>query len=47
MAVVYGSSRENLDRAMRASGVQWDFNGGGITYEGRNVAYQYPSGSLQ
>lgn len=47
MAVVYGASKESLDKALKAVGVNWDFNGGGITYEGRNVAYQYPSGSLQ
>jgi hypothetical protein len=48
LAVVYGATRASLDRAMRAAGIAWDFNGGGITYEGGlNVAYQYPSGGLQ
>ena len=47
MAVVYGASKGSLDRALKAAGITWDFNGGGITYEGLNIAYQYPSGSLQ
>ncbi|MDR3691009.1 MAG: hypothetical protein P4L46_16640 [Fimbriimonas sp.] len=47
MAVVYGSSKESLKTAMDADGIQWDFNGGGITYEGLNAAFNYPSGSLQ
>lgn len=47
MAVVYGASKESLDKALKANGVTWDFGGGGITYERLNVAYQYPSGSLE
>lgn len=47
MPFVYGATRETLDKALRAAGIAWDFNGGGITYEQRNVAYQYPSGGLQ
>ena len=47
MAVVYGASKASLDVALKAVGITWDFHGGGITYEGLNIAYQYPSGSLQ
>ncbi len=47
MAVVYGASRESLDKALKVAGITWDFNGGGITYEGLNIAYQFPSGGLQ
>ncbi|MCK6447271.1 MAG: hypothetical protein L6Q99_12850 [Planctomycetes bacterium] len=47
MAVVYGASKESLDKALKANGIAWDFGGGGITYERLNIAYQYPSGTLQ
>ncbi|MBI5434797.1 MAG: hypothetical protein HZA52_18335 [Planctomycetes bacterium] len=47
MPVVYGASKESLDTALKASGIVWDFGGGGITYEGFETAYQYPSGSLE
>lgn len=47
MAVVYASSAGQLKKALAADGIAWNFNGGGITYEGYNCAYQYPSGSLQ
>lgn len=47
MAVVYGSSKEKLRTKLEADGIAWDFGGGGITYEGLNIAYNYPSGSLQ
>lgn len=47
MAVVYGASKESLDKAMKANGIAWDFGGGGITYERLNIAYQFPSGTLQ
>lgn len=47
MAVVYGATRESLDKALKAAGITWDFNGGGITYERLNIAYQFPSGTLQ
>ncbi len=46
-AVCYAASRESLDRALKDDGITWDFGGGGITYEGTNCAYCYPSGSLQ
>jgi len=46
MAVVYASSAERLKEALASDGIQWNFGGGGITYEGRNCAYQYPSGTL-
>jgi hypothetical protein len=47
MAVVYGSSARQLARALASDGIRWNFAGGGITYEGFNAAYQYPSGGLQ
>lgn len=47
MAVVYGASRSSLDQALKACGITWNFDGGGITYEGLNIAFQFPSGSLQ
>lgn len=46
MAVVYATSAEQLKKALASDGIVWSFNGGGITYEGYNCAYQYPSGSL-
>ncbi|MDB5330149.1 MAG: hypothetical protein JWP03_1300 [Phycisphaerales bacterium] len=46
MAVVYGSKKHALDKAMKSDGITWDFDGGGITYERRKVSYAYPSGSL-
>src|SRR5262249_54503572 len=42
----YASSSEALKKALASDGLVWNFNGGGITYEGYNCAYQYPSGSL-
>jgi hypothetical protein len=47
MAVIYASSRDSLARVMAADGIAWNFNGGGICYEGINAAFNYPSGSLQ
>lgn len=47
MAVIYAKSKERLDKALLSDGIKWDFKGGGITYEGRKAAYEYPSGSLQ
>lgn len=47
MAVVYASSAERLRQALASDGLQWDFRGGGITFEGCRCAYQYPSGSLR
>ncbi|MHC4503049.1 MAG: PA14 domain-containing protein [Planctomycetota bacterium] len=47
MAVVYGSSRAQMEKAMASDlGYRWTFSGGGITLEGFFCAYQYPSGSL-
>ena len=47
MAVIYGASTASLKSAMEADGINWDFGGGGIAYEGINAAYNYPSGTLQ
>lgn len=47
LAICYAASKESLDRALKDDGITWDFGGGGITYEGINCAYCYPSGSLQ
>lgn len=48
MAVIYGSKKEILKTVLNADGIDWDFGGGGITYEsGINASYNYPSGSLQ
>src|SRR5262245_10648624 len=47
MAVVYAKDKDSLAAALKSDGISWDFNGGGITFEGRNAAYQYPSGGLQ
>jgi hypothetical protein len=46
MAVVYASSAEQLKKALLSDGIAWNFNGGGITFEGYFCAYQYPSGTL-
>lgn len=48
LAVVYGSSKAQLQKALLGDGIVWDFRGGGITYEsGYRCAYVYPSGTLQ
>ncbi len=47
MAVIYGASTASLKSAMETDGINWDFGGGGIAYEGINAAYNYPSGTLQ
>jgi len=47
MAIVYGSSLAQLQKALLSDGIAWNGSGGGITYEGFNCAYQYPSGSLR
>ncbi len=47
MAVIYAKSRDSLAAAMGSDGIRWDFRGGGITYEGRQAAYQFPSGTLR
>jgi len=47
LAVVYGSSKAALQKALLSDGIVWDFRGGGITFEsGYRCAYVYPSGSL-
>ncbi len=47
MAVVYASSADQLKKALLSDGIAWNFNGGGITFEGYFCAYNYPSGTLQ
>ncbi len=47
MAVIYAKDTATLAEAMKSDGISWNFGGGGITYEGYNAGYQYPSGSLQ
>jgi hypothetical protein len=47
MAVIYGSTTDSLKTALAADGIYWDFGGGGITFEGCNAAFNYPSGTLQ
>jgi hypothetical protein len=47
MTVCYASSRERLAAALATDGAAWDFGSGGITFEGQNCAYAYPSGSLE
>ncbi len=47
MAVIYAKDRKSLEAALKSDGIVWNFNGGGITYEGYNAAYQFPSGGLQ
>lgn len=47
MAVIYGASTATLKSVMETDGIAWDFGGGGITYEGINAAFNYPSGTLQ
>lgn len=47
MAVVDATSKESLARALQSDGIAWDFSGGGITFDGYNTSYVYPSGSLQ
>jgi PA14 domain len=47
MAVVYASSAEKLKEALLSDGIAWNFQGGGITFEGYFCAYQYPSGTLE
>ena len=46
MAVCYASKKELLQKAMKADGATWDFQGGGITLEKWKCAYEYPSGTL-
>jgi len=41
MAVIYGSSPQQLKKAMLSDGIDWIFNGGGVTYEGIKAAYQF------
>lgn len=47
MTVVYASSLDQLKKAFASDGLPQTLHGGGITYEGYNCAYQYPSGTLQ
>ncbi|MFI5386146.1 MAG: hypothetical protein ACHQ50_08505 [Fimbriimonadales bacterium] len=47
MAVIYGSSKESLKTVLDADRIAWNFGGGGITFEGFNAAFNYPSGTLQ
>jgi len=46
MAVIYATSADSLAVAIASDKLQWDFNGGGITFEQRRAAYQFPSGTL-
>ncbi len=46
LAVVYGQSKKSLDRALKGDHLNWNFSGGGITFEQWRIAYAYPSGSL-
>ncbi len=46
MAVCYASSKRGLRQAMDSDGMAWDFQGGGITFDGLNCSYAYPSGDL-
>ncbi len=47
MGVIYGASLASLQVALGADGISWDAGGGGITYEGINAAFNFPSGGLQ
>jgi hypothetical protein len=47
MTACYASSRERLREAMASDGITWNFAGGGITYDGYNCSYVYPSGTLE
>ncbi len=47
MAIIYGQSRETMNRAMQSDiGTQWHGPGGGITLYNNYAAYNYPSGAL-
>lgn len=46
MAVIYAKSADSLAEAIASDKLRWDFSGGGITYEQRKAAYQFPSGTL-
>jgi len=46
MAVIYGKTADSLAEAIKSDKLRWDFDGGGITYEQRKAAYQFPSGTL-
>jgi hypothetical protein len=47
MAVVYASSARNLAAALESDGLSWNFDGGGITFDGVRCTYAYAGGSLQ
>jgi hypothetical protein len=47
MTACYASTKDRLRQALAGDGIAWDSSGGGITYEGTNCAYAYPSGALQ
>lgn len=47
MAIVYASTYEKLQKALLSDGIAWNGQGGGVTFEGYNCGYQYPSGSLR
>lgn len=47
MVIVYGSTPDALRRALEADGINWDFGGGGVAFDGINAGFNYPSGSLQ
>ncbi len=47
MAIIYAKDKKSLEAALKSDGISWNFNGGGITYEDYNAAYQFPSGGLQ
>jgi len=41
LTLVYAANAKSLGDAMVSDSVKWDFNGGGITFEDVNCAYQY------
>lgn len=47
LAVVYASSEAQLRKALAGDGIVWNFDGGGITFEGVFASYVFPSGSLR
>ncbi|HOD84879.1 MAG TPA: PA14 domain-containing protein, partial [Phycisphaerae bacterium] len=46
LAVVYASSEAQLRKALAGDAIIWNFDGGGITFEGVFASYVFPSGSL-
>ena len=47
MLVCYASSIERLRTVLKSDGIPWAVSAGGITFEGVQASYMYPSGSLQ